>query len=96
MSSRRHAPAALTSGKSTGTYCTGGWVGFGSVLDGGEKYILPAPGLRTKSSSLQRAAVSITPFRPLIHEVRILNSIYIGALMNNLAVNIKLLNSLQF
>jgi len=42
---QRHAPAALSPGKGTGTYCIGGWVGPRAGLDRcGKSRPPPTPG----------------------------------------------------
>jgi hypothetical protein len=41
MSGQRHALAALTLGKRSGTHCPGGWVGPRAGIDGCEKSPLP-------------------------------------------------------
>jgi hypothetical protein len=38
MGRQRHPPPALHPGKITGTYCTRGWVGLGTVRTGKENF----------------------------------------------------------
>jgi hypothetical protein len=49
---QHHAPAALPPEKRPGTYCTGGWVGIGTGLDGHGKFRLyrdSIPGLSSRT-----------------------------------------------
>jgi hypothetical protein len=48
VSSQRHAPAALSPGKTPGTHCAGGLVGLRAGLDGCGKS-RPSPGLDSRS-----------------------------------------------